>query len=66
MSRDANNASIKIKGMTCAACAARLQKAVEKMPGVQEANVNFATEKLSVTYDSGKADIDGFIKRIRA
>ena len=50
-----NNDTIKISGMTCAACAQRIQKAVGKIEGVSAANVNFATEKLSVEYDDTKA-----------
>ena len=40
-----------IKGMTCAACAKRIEKAVGKMEGAVDASVNFATEKLTVEYD---------------
>lgn len=47
-----NKEDIKIVGMTCAACAQRIQKAVGKLDGVINASVNFATEKLSVEYDS--------------
>ena len=65
MAKNIEKASVKIKGMTCASCAARIQKAVEKMPGVKEANVNFATEKLNVTYDTKQAAVDGFIKKVR-
>lgn len=46
--------TIKISGMTCAACAQRVQKSVGKMDGVIDANVNFATEKLIVEYDDNK------------
>lgn len=46
-----NKETIKISGMTCAACAQRVQKAVSKLEGVANANVNFATEKLSVEFD---------------
>jgi Cu+-exporting ATPase len=49
--------TIKISGMTCAACAQRVQKAVSKIEGVANANVNFATEKLSVEYDNQTASI---------
>lgn len=38
-----------VSGMTCAACAARIEKVLQKLPGVTQAGVNFATEKLSVT-----------------
>jgi Cu+-exporting ATPase len=49
--------TIKISGMTCAACAQRVQKAVSKIEGVANASVNFATEKLSVEYDNQIATI---------
>ncbi len=49
-----NKETIKITGMTCAACAQRIQKSVGKLDGVTEANVNFATEKLSVEYEESK------------
>ena len=34
-----------ITGMTCAACATRIEKGLNKMDGVEEANVNLALEK---------------------
>src|SRR5687767_1439592 len=40
-----------ILGMHCAACANRLEKALGKAVGVQEANVNFATQRATVHYD---------------
>ncbi len=46
-----NKETVKISGMSCAACAQRVQKAVAKLEGVVEANVNFATEKLTVEFD---------------
>ncbi|MEX3618351.1 heavy metal translocating P-type ATPase [Paenibacillus glucanolyticus] len=42
---------LQLTGMTCAACANRIEKGLSKMEGVQEANVNFALEKASVTFD---------------
>ena len=47
----------KIEGMTCSACANRVEKVTKKMPGVENAVVNFATEKLSISYD---ADVINF------
>lgn len=44
-----------ITGMTCAACANRVEKGLQKLPGVSEASVNFATEKASVVYDDQQA-----------
>nr|WP_243126576.1 heavy metal translocating P-type ATPase [Clostridium sp. HBUAS56010] len=43
--------TIPIGGMTCAACARRVEKAIGKLEGVEETSVNFATEKAVVTYD---------------
>ncbi|HOH89824.1 MAG TPA: copper ion binding protein, partial [Bacillota bacterium] len=44
----------KINGMTCAACAKAVERAVKKLDGVSDATVNLATEKLSLTYDEEK------------
>ncbi|WP_243031713.1 heavy metal translocating P-type ATPase [Thermus altitudinis] len=41
---------IPIRGMTCAACVARVERALKKLPGVLAANVNLATEKALVEY----------------
>ncbi|MDR1967026.1 MAG: heavy metal translocating P-type ATPase, partial [Synergistaceae bacterium] len=49
MSKD----TLSISGMTCAACAKRIEKAIGKLSGVAAASVNFATEKLTVEYDEG-------------
>ncbi|MEQ8153621.1 MAG: heavy metal translocating P-type ATPase [Clostridiaceae bacterium] len=49
--------SLKIEGMTCAACAKAVERATKKVPGVIEADVNFATEKLNVTFDEEKAGV---------
>ncbi len=45
-----------IKGMHCASCVKVLEKALAKVPGVNEANVNLATEKATVTYGSNVTD----------
>ena len=57
---------VKITGMTCSACANRVQKVVGKLDGVDDANVNFATETLSVKYDNDKinnSDIESAIEK---
>ncbi len=48
---------LKIKGMTCAACAQASERAVKKLPGVEEAAVNFTTEKLLVKFEAGKLTV---------
>jgi P-type Cu+ transporter len=42
---------IPVTGMTCAACAARVKKGLTRAPGVQDAAVNFATERATVEFD---------------
>ncbi|MDF2689186.1 MAG: copper-translocating P-type ATPase, partial [Microvirga sp.] len=39
--------ALKIDGMTCASCVSRVEKALKRVPGVLEANVNLATERAS-------------------
>jgi Cu+-exporting ATPase len=46
--------SYKINGMTCAACAKAVERAVRKLDGTIEASVNIATDKLALTYDEAK------------
>ncbi|MCB8933742.1 MAG: heavy metal translocating P-type ATPase [Fimbriimonadaceae bacterium] len=41
---------LKIEGMTCASCVRRVERALSKVPGVEEATVNYATEKASVAH----------------
>jgi Cu+-exporting ATPase len=43
--------TLRIGGMTCAACSARVERALRKLDGVQSAAVNLATEKATVVYD---------------
>ncbi len=50
--------SLKINGMTCAACAQASERAVKKLSGVEEAVVNFATEKLLVKFEDGKLTVE--------
>lgn len=45
-----------VTGMTCAACANGIEKALNKMDGIHETVVNFAAEKVSVRYDSAKVN----------
>ena len=47
-----------VSGMTCASCAAHVQKAVAKLPGVETAEVNLATEKMYVRFDAQQLDFN--------
>jgi len=52
-----------LTGMTCAACAARIEKMLNKLPGVA-ANVNFATETASVGFDPGQASAEQMLAAV--
>lgn len=56
---------IPIEGMTCAACANRIEKGLSRLDGVDEATVNFATEKAKVRYDSEKIQPQAFEEKIQ-
>ncbi|MEC1715898.1 heavy metal translocating P-type ATPase [Schinkia azotoformans] len=55
-----------ITGMTCAACATRIEKGLNKMDGVLEANVNLALEKASVEFNPSIITINDLIQKVEA
>lgn len=57
------SSDLQIMGMTCAACANRIEKGLSKLPGVLNANVNFALETAHVEYNSAEVDIAQLKKR---
>jgi Cu+-exporting ATPase len=54
-----------ITGMTCASCANRIERKLNKLDGVT-ASVNYATEKAAVTFDDGAVSTDDLIGAVRA
>ncbi|MGF7534207.1 copper-exporting P-type ATPase CopA [Bacillus mexicanus] len=59
--------AMQISGMTCAACATRIEKGLKRLPGVTDANVNLAMETSNVTYDpaeTGAEAIQGKIEKL--
>lgn len=60
----ASKVELKLQGMTCAACAAKIEKKLSKLDGVQEAPVNFATEKVVVAYDAAQVKVSQMIQLI--
>jgi Cu+-exporting ATPase len=57
--------SIKISGMSCAACATRIEKGLAKIDGVKQANVNFAVEKATVEFDDSVTNEEQFAATIK-
>ena len=62
---DTRQTALQITGMTCAACANRIEKGLGKLEGVSAANVNFALEQASVTYDPAKIGVGRMEETIR-
>ncbi|GAB2720258.1 heavy metal translocating P-type ATPase [Paenibacillus thermoaerophilus] len=56
--------TLELEGMTCAACAARIEKGLGKLPGVKQANVNFAVETAQVRFDPAEVDVADMIGRV--
>jgi Cu+-exporting ATPase len=54
-----------IQGMSCAACARRIELGLSKTPGVRKASVNFATARATVEYDPHDTGVRQLIDRIR-
>lgn len=59
-------AVLDIEGMTCASCAARIERGLQKLAGVKEAAVNLASERATVSYDPGQIDIGQLVQKVEA
>ena len=58
--------NVAISGMTCQACASRIEKVLNKKSSIKMASVNFAGESANITFDDSKTTIDeiiGWIKK---
>ncbi|WP_286884649.1 heavy metal translocating P-type ATPase, partial [Aneurinibacillus sp. UBA3580] len=56
--------TLQISGMTCAACANRIEKGLNKLEGVTEANVNFALETAHVEYTPTELSVDEIVRKV--
>jgi len=63
LTRAPERVELPITGMTCAACARRIERRLSKAPGVASAGVNFATERATVEFDAGRTD-EGALRRV--
>ena len=57
--------SLSLSGMHCASCAAIIERSLRKVPGVRQANVNFAAEKAVVMYDSGATTVPSLVEAVK-
>ncbi|WP_027186344.1 heavy metal translocating P-type ATPase [Desulfovibrio inopinatus] len=55
-----------VKGMSCASCAARIQKVVSAMDGVHDASVSFGSESLDVDFDPNMTDFNAIADKVKA
>jgi len=58
--------NLQISGMHCASCATIIERSLKKVPGVKEANVNFAAEKALVLFNEGQTVTADLIAAIKA
>jgi len=56
--------TVKVKGMTCTACAHSIEKNINKLEGIGNAKVNFATEKLNIEFDENILGMEQIRKNV--
>ncbi len=62
----AETVSFPVEGMTCASCVNRITRFLSKVDGVEEANVNLASESATVRYDPARVDVAGLVAAVDA
>jgi Cu+-exporting ATPase len=65
MKRTNHELTLPVAGMTCASCAAHIEKALLDVPGVAQANVNLATERATVRFANGNVEPDLLVNAVR-
>ena len=61
---DSKVALLDLTGMHCTSCAGLIERSLKKVPGVSDVNVNFASEKARVVYDSAATKVEDLIKGV--
>ena len=57
MPGEAERLTLPVRGMHCAACVAKVERALTSVAGVDTATVNLATEKATITFDASRTDV---------
>ena len=57
-------ATLEIRGMSCASCAAGIEKRLATLDGVEECSVNFATHRAAVGFDPKRSDTDRLVAAV--
>ena len=63
--RNLERVDLPVTGMSCAACAARIEKGLASVDGVSQARVNFAAEKATVFFDRNATDLPRLIEKVK-
>jgi periplasmic mercuric ion binding protein len=58
----AKTITLSVSGMTCAGCAGHVEKALQKVEGVEKTEVNFDKQEAVVTYDDAKTGVEALTK----
>ena len=53
-----------VTGMSCAACSARVEKSVAKLPGIKEVSVNLLKNSMTVEYDEAALSSEGIVEAV--
>jgi Cu+-exporting ATPase len=65
MSENSHHLTLPVTGMTCANCVATIERNLNKLDGVEAANVNLASERASITFDPAKVNQAALVARIQ-
>jgi Cu+-exporting ATPase len=57
--------TLQLRGMSCASCAARVENAIQAVPGVAECNVNFGAEIANIHFDSHQTNVEQISQAVR-
>ncbi len=60
----ARQLTLPVEGMTCASCVGHVERALNKVAGVEQANVNLATERASVTFDPKRSTVADLVDAV--
>jgi mercuric ion binding protein len=58
----AKTITLSVSGMTCAGCAGHVEKALQKVEGVEKTEVNYDKQEAVVTYDDAKTGVEALTK----
>jgi Cu+-exporting ATPase len=63
--RELKKIDLPITGMSCASCAAKIEKGLSNLEGVSKATVNFASEKATVVFHPSQTDLSHLIEKVK-